>query len=105
MERKQDAQHHNALDEARDLVKKRLAELDEERKRLERALAELGGKASPVAARAARVAATAAPAGPPKPPAAPRKRRRTPRRHPRRPGGGADRGEPRHHRFGDRQDR
>jgi hypothetical protein len=34
----------NVLDEARDLVKKRLAELDEERKRLERALGELGGK-------------------------------------------------------------
>jgi transposase-like protein len=34
------------LDEARDLVKKRLAELDDERKRLERALAELGGKAA-----------------------------------------------------------
>jgi sugar-specific transcriptional regulator TrmB len=34
----------NVLDDARDLVKKRLAELDEERKRLERALAELGGK-------------------------------------------------------------
>ena len=34
----------NALDEARDLVMKRLAELDDERKRLERALAELGGK-------------------------------------------------------------
>ena len=37
----------NVLDEARDLVLKRLAELDEERKRLERALAELGGKAAP----------------------------------------------------------
>lgn len=36
----------NVLDEARDLVVKRLADLDEERKRLERALAELGGKAS-----------------------------------------------------------
>ncbi|HEY5977811.1 MAG TPA: hypothetical protein VIT85_08125 [Solirubrobacterales bacterium] len=36
----------NALDEARDLVQKRLAELDEERRRLERALAELGGKAT-----------------------------------------------------------
>lgn len=35
----------NVLDEARDLVQKRLADLDEERKRLERALAELGGKA------------------------------------------------------------
>jgi predicted ArsR family transcriptional regulator len=33
------------LDEARDLVKRRLAELDDERKRLERALSELGGKA------------------------------------------------------------
>ena len=33
----------NVLDEALNLVKKRLAELDEERKRLERALAELGG--------------------------------------------------------------
>ena len=33
----------NVLDEALDLVKKRLAEIDEERKRLERALAELGG--------------------------------------------------------------
>jgi transposase-like protein len=36
----------HVLDEARHLVKKRLAELDEERKRLERALAELGGKAT-----------------------------------------------------------
>jgi DNA invertase Pin-like site-specific DNA recombinase len=34
----------HVLDEARDLVKKRLTELDDERKRLERALAELGGK-------------------------------------------------------------
>ncbi len=35
----------NVLDEARELVLRRLADLDEERKRLERALAELGGKA------------------------------------------------------------
>ncbi len=35
----------HVLDEARELVTKRLAELDDERKRLERALAELGGKA------------------------------------------------------------
>jgi hypothetical protein len=35
----------NVLDEARELVLKRLADLDDERKRLERALAELGGKA------------------------------------------------------------
>jgi sugar-specific transcriptional regulator TrmB len=34
----------NVLDEARDLVQKRLADLDDERQRLERALAELGGK-------------------------------------------------------------
>lgn len=36
----------HVLDEARDLVMKRLSELDDERKRLERALAELGGKAT-----------------------------------------------------------
>ena len=36
----------SVLDEARDLVQKRLADLDEERKRLERALVELGGKAA-----------------------------------------------------------
>jgi hypothetical protein len=36
----------HVLDEARDLVMKRLAELDDERKRLERALVELGGKAT-----------------------------------------------------------
>jgi sugar-specific transcriptional regulator TrmB len=39
------------LDEARDLVTKRLAELDDERKRLERALAELGGKVAKKAGR------------------------------------------------------
>lgn len=36
----------NVLDEARQLVESRLRDLDEERKRLERALAELGGKAA-----------------------------------------------------------
>jgi len=36
----------HVLDEARELVMKRLAELDDERKRLERALAELGGRVS-----------------------------------------------------------
>ena len=41
------------LNEARDLVTKRLAELDDERKRLERALAELGGKAAKKARKAA----------------------------------------------------
>jgi sugar-specific transcriptional regulator TrmB len=39
------------LDEARDMVTKRLAELDDERKRLERALTELGGKAAKRAGR------------------------------------------------------
>jgi sugar-specific transcriptional regulator TrmB len=46
MERNSMASTTNVLDEARDLVQKRLADLDEERKRLERALAELGGKAA-----------------------------------------------------------
>jgi sugar-specific transcriptional regulator TrmB len=36
----------NVLNEARELVEKRLAELDEERQQLERALADLGGKAT-----------------------------------------------------------
>ena len=57
----------NVLDEARDLVQKRLAELDDERKRLERALAELGGKAArrapgrPRGKKAAASASTATP--------------------------------------------
>jgi sugar-specific transcriptional regulator TrmB len=51
MERKSMPTTSNVLDEARQLVQNRLAELDEERKRLERALAELGGK---VAKRAGR---------------------------------------------------
>jgi len=37
----------NVLDEARELIQKRLADLDEERKRLERALSELGGSSKP----------------------------------------------------------
>jgi sugar-specific transcriptional regulator TrmB len=37
---------NQVIDEARDLVKKRLAELEDERKRLERALSELGEKAT-----------------------------------------------------------
>lgn len=45
---------HHVLDEARDLVLKRLSELDEERKRLERALAELGGRVTGRATRATR---------------------------------------------------
>jgi sugar-specific transcriptional regulator TrmB len=46
MERKPMPSTTNVLDEARELVQKRLADLDEERSRLERALAELGGKAA-----------------------------------------------------------
>jgi len=65
----------NVLDEARDLVLKRLAELDDERKRLERALAELGGKASkraPGRPRGSKATATASSA----PAAGTRKRRK-----------------------------
>jgi hypothetical protein len=63
----------NVLDEARDLVVKRLAELDDERKRLERALAELGGgkttaRRAPGRPRGSKSRATTA--------AAPRKKRR-----------------------------
>jgi predicted Rossmann fold nucleotide-binding protein DprA/Smf involved in DNA uptake len=57
----------NVLDEARDLVLKRLADLEDERKRLERALAELGGKAttrrSPGRPRGSKSTARAAAAG------------------------------------------
>jgi sugar-specific transcriptional regulator TrmB len=65
MERKSMPSTTNVLDEARDLVQKRLADLDDERKRLERALAELGGKAvrrAPGRPRGSKSAATAAPA-------------------------------------------
>jgi sugar-specific transcriptional regulator TrmB len=46
MERKSMPSPKNVLDEARELIQKRLADLDDERKRLERALTELGGKAA-----------------------------------------------------------
>ncbi|MFN8163483.1 MAG: hypothetical protein U0R26_06565 [Solirubrobacterales bacterium] len=64
----------NVLDEARHLVQRRLADLDEERKRLERALAELGGKVTRRAAgrpRGGSAAKTSAGGG-----AAPKRRRR-----------------------------
>jgi sugar-specific transcriptional regulator TrmB len=66
----------HVLDEARDLVARRLADLDEERKRLERALAELGGK---VTSRTAR--------GPGRPRGAGKKAAGAPRRRGRRKGG------------------
>src|SRR5664279_1740180 len=44
MERNSMPSSTNVLDEARQLVEKRLADLNEEKSRLERALAELGGK-------------------------------------------------------------
>jgi transposase-like protein len=58
---------NNVLDDARGLVERRLAELNEERERLERALAELGGKVtrrSPGRPRGRKAAAaTPAPSG------------------------------------------
>jgi DNA-binding IclR family transcriptional regulator len=69
----------HVLDEARALVQKRLAELDDERKRLERALAELGGKAT---ARAGR--------GPGRPPGSGRKAAGRPKKRRRRSGTRAD---------------
>jgi DNA invertase Pin-like site-specific DNA recombinase len=63
----------HVLDEARDLVTKRLAELDEERKRLERALAELGGR---VTGRRRRGRRPGRPRGGAKKAAAPRRRRK-----------------------------
>lgn len=66
---------HNVLDEARQLVERRLQDLDEERKRLERALAELGGKVvrrGPGRPKGSTSKATAAAAGT----TAPRRRRR-----------------------------
>jgi len=67
----------NVLDEARELVQKRLADLDEERTRLERALAELGGKAakrSPGRPRGSKKTSTASSSSATT--AAPRKRRK-----------------------------
>lgn len=69
----------NVLDEARALVEKRLADLDEERKRLERALAELGGKVARRAPGRPRKASTKASTG-----------SRTPKRRKRRGGTRAD---------------
>jgi hypothetical protein len=69
----------NVLDEARDLIERRLADLDEERRRLERALGELGGKVAkrPGRPRGSSSTASAGDAAPaPKASSAPKKRRR-----------------------------
>ena len=96
----------NVLDEARDLVKKRLAELDDERQRLERALAELGGKADRRPASPGRPRNDANPPSKPTAPNRPRTAKKARRRRKRRGGTRADqavkliRAEPGHHRFG-----
>jgi hypothetical protein len=69
----------NVLDEARGLIERRLADLDEERRRLERALGELGGKVAkrPGRPRGSSSTASAGDAAPaPKASGAPKKRRR-----------------------------
>jgi hypothetical protein len=69
----------NVLDEARDLIERRLADLDEERRRLERALGELGGKAVKRPGRprgSSSTAGSSATAAAPKASGAPKKRRR-----------------------------
>jgi hypothetical protein len=69
----------NVLDEARELVQKRLTDLDDERQRLERALAELGGKTtrrSPGRPRGSKSTTTSTSSAPSAATATPRKRRK-----------------------------
>jgi hypothetical protein len=72
----------NVLDEARELLQRRLADIEEERRRLERALAELGGKAKrspgrpPGRPRGSSSTSTSTPASTPKAARGPKKRRR-----------------------------
>jgi hypothetical protein len=71
----------NVLDEARDLIERRLADLDEERRRLERALGELGGKVAkrpgrPRGSSSTSTASAGDTAPAPKASGAPKKRRR-----------------------------
>ncbi|HEX3362036.1 MAG TPA: hypothetical protein VHS74_13670 [Solirubrobacterales bacterium] len=69
----------NVLDEARGLIERRLADLDEERRRLERALGELGGKATKRPGRPRGSSSTTSAGGgtaAPKASGAPKKRRR-----------------------------
>lgn len=69
-----------ALDKARDIVKGRLAELEDERTRLERALSELDGKTGGTGRRPGRPRTVGRPAGRPAKKAAAAKPRRTRRR-------------------------
>ena len=71
----------NVLDEARQLVERRLADLDEERRRLERALGELGGKVAkrpgrPRGSSSTSGSSTSGGTAAPKASGAPKKRRR-----------------------------
>jgi hypothetical protein len=66
----------NVLDEARALLERRLADLHEERQRLERALAGLGGKAKRSPGRPRGSASTSTPTAAPKAARSPKKRRR-----------------------------
>jgi sugar-specific transcriptional regulator TrmB len=66
----------NVLDEARELVQKRLADLDEERQRLERALAELGGSSKPARRGPGRPRGSSTSASAPAGSSTPRRRRR-----------------------------
>jgi predicted Rossmann fold nucleotide-binding protein DprA/Smf involved in DNA uptake len=71
----------NVIDEARELLERRLADLHDERQRLERALAELGGKVKRSPGRPRGSATTSTPSAPstpstPKASGGPKKRRR-----------------------------
>lgn len=68
----------DVLGEARELLERRLADLDDERRRLERALAELGGKVkrSPGRPRGSASTSTTTPTRAPKSSGGPKKRRR-----------------------------
>jgi sugar-specific transcriptional regulator TrmB len=66
----------NVLDEARELLERRLADLDDERRKVERALGELGGKATKRPGRPRGSSSTASAAAAPKASGAPKKRRR-----------------------------
>ena len=94
MGKEQDAKYQQRTRRGPRPGQERLAELDEERKRLERALAELGGEQSSAASRARSSAWKQAADQRPARALQPRTPTPSPQRHPRRPGGGAGRGNP-----------